>query len=88
LALAQPVEARRAVNTALQITKPPTVRTAVAKVAGPALPRGAATAALAFGASALRFALAPSPLTAAKVVGDAARTAPELGRDGDSGHER
>lgn len=88
LAMALPAEARRAVNAALQLTQPPTVRTAVAKVAGPVLPRGAATAALAFGASALRFALAPSPLSAAKAVGDAARTARELGRDGDPGHER
>ncbi len=80
LAAALPAEARRAVTAAVRLTQHPK-RTLTAAAAGRLLPHGAAAAALAFGASALRFAVAPSPATAAKASGDAARALGQLGRD-------
>lgn len=80
LAAALPPEARRAVTAALQLTQYPK-RTLTAAAVGRLIPRGAAAAALAFGASAAHFAAAPSPVTAAKATGAAVRALGQLGRD-------
>jgi len=80
LAAALPPNARRAVTAALRLTQNPK-QTLTAAAVGRLMPRGAAAAALAFGDSAVHFALAPTPLTAAKASGAAARALGQLGRD-------
>jgi hypothetical protein len=83
LAAALPPEARRAVTMALRLTQHPK-RTLTAAAVGRLIPRGAAAAALAFGASAAHFAAVPSPVTAAKASGAAVRALGQLSRDSES----
>ena len=82
-----PPSARRAAKVALRLQQAP-ARTAAGAIKGRLIPHTAATTALAFGASALRFAIKPNPLTAADVVRASVRAAEELGRDGETDRGR